>query len=74
LFKVGCKGYFVVFKTLCQQVVKLGFVNSNLALLQAFNFGGININAHYLIAFVGKANTRYRAYVTCSDDGNFHIK
>ena len=49
-----------------------GFVNGDVSLLEAGNFGFINVHAGDLIAHFSKTCARNEAHIAGSDDGDFH--
>jgi hypothetical protein len=56
-----------------KQDIEARFVNRNLAVFQAFYFLGVIIDTYDGVPGFGKTGTGNQAYVTGSDDGNFHV-
>jgi hypothetical protein len=52
--------------------VRFRLVNGDLAALERFDFGGVLVHAHHLVAIFGEAGACHESDVTCPDDGDFH--
>ncbi|MNN26441.1 hypothetical protein D3C81_1399460 [compost metagenome] len=55
------------------QIFQAGFVDRDMALLEAFDFLGVNIDTHHIMANFCQYGSLYEANVANAVNGDFHV-
>ena len=57
-----------------KQLVQVGLVNRHFTFLHEFHLGLVDVDANHMIPSFGKARARHQPHISCSYDGNVHLR